>query len=657
MGLPLWEADKDRMKASRLFDFMQVLPRLGGPDAVTYADLHDFSVREPERFWSAIWDYFGIKGAKGNAPWLARGARLSASRFFPEGRLNYAENALATRGPGKALVFWGEDKVKRSHSWDELRLLCGRMQGWLQDAGMGPLDRMGAVMPNMPESVAAFLGCAAQGVTWSACSPDFGEQGIVDRLGQIAPRTLLVCDGYYYSGKTIDIGEKVVSVVRSLPSVEKVIVVDYIGRAKDVASRLAAETAGRDVETWHAAIDGRPAREPDFTPLPFSHPVYILFSSGTTGVPKCIMHGAGGALLKHYTEVALHSDVRPGDRLFYFSTLGWMMWNWLISGLAAGATLLLYDGNPTVGGSNILFDYAEAEGCTHFGTSAKFIDTLSKMQLSPAKTHALAPLRAILSTGSPLSPESFDYVYASIKKDVHLASMSGGTDLLGCFVCGNPLLPVWRGEIQCSTLGMATDVVDEEGVSMQHGKGELVCRGPFPTIPLGFLNDPDGARFEGTYFTRFPGIWHHGDFAEWTEHGGMIIHGRSDATLNPGGVRIGTAEIYRQVEQLPEIEESIVVGQPWDNDVRTILFVVMKPGIGLDEALVARLKKQIRDGASPRHVPAKIIEVTDIPRTRSGKIAELAVRDMIMGREVKNREALANPEALGLFSGIEELTR
>jgi acetoacetyl-CoA synthetase len=482
-------------------------------------------------------------------------------------------------------------------------------------------------------------------------------EGILDRFGQIEPKVLIVCDGYYYAGKTIDISDKIAAVLSRLPSVVRVVVVPYLGQADQVAKGLdaASMTQGRRAAAWADAVLARRETEPVFARLPFSHPLYILFSSGTTGIPKCIVHSAGGTLLKHLSEQRLHTNLKPGHRLFYFTTLGWMMWNWLVSGLASGATLLLYDGSPFHPSGHILWDYAQAERCTHFGTSAKYIDALKKAGFQPGQSHDLSALRALLSTGSPLAPESFDYVYRHIKRTLHLASISGGTDICGCFVLGNPMAPVWRGEIQAPALGVAVDVFDENGAPGAGGKGELVCTRPFPSMPIAFWNDPQERKYRAAYFSRFENVWHHGDFAEWTPHGGIIIHGRSDATLNPGGVRIGTAEIYRQVEQLPEIQESIVVGQDWDHDVRVVLFVVLKPGLKLDEALQSRIRQQIRTGASPRHVPAKIIAVTDIPRTKSGKITELAVRDIVHGREVKNKEALANPEALELFRGIPEL--
>jgi acetoacetyl-CoA synthetase len=438
-----------------------------------------------------------------------------------------------------------------------------------------------------------------------------------------------------------------------------VIVVPYLGHDKAVAQKLndALASTGRRALSWRDAVQASSPAPATFERFPFAHPLYVLFSSGTTGMPKCIVHSAGGTLLKHLSEHQLHTDVKAGDRLFYFTTLGWMMWNWLVSGLASGATLLLYDGSPFFPDGNILWDYAQAERCTHFGTSAKYIDALKKAELAPGKTHDLSAVRAMLSTGSPLAAESFDYVYADIKSDLHLASISGGTDICGCFVLGIPTKPVWRGEIQGPALGLAVDVCDEDGKPIASGKGELVCTSPFPSMPVGFWNDTDGEKYRAAYFSRFPNVWHHGDFAEWTEHGGMIIHGRSDATLNPGGVRIGTAEIYRQVEQLSEVQEAIVIGQNWDNDVRVVLFVVLKPGHTLDDSLRDRIKRQIRTGASPRHVPARIVQVADIPRTKSGKITELAVRDVVHGREVKNKEALANPEALDLFRHLAEIER
>ncbi len=655
----LWRPEETRAAQSTLAAFSVWMASRAGKSFADYDDLHRYSTREPAEFWSALWDFAGVKGEKGAAPYLVDGDKMPGARFFPQARLNFAENLLAKDGDGAALVFWGEDKVKRRMSWRELREEVARAAALLREAGVGVGDRVGGILPNMPESIVSVLAAASIGAVWSSCSPDFGVQGVLDRFGQIEPKVLIACDGYYYNGKALDISDKLAAIAARLPSLRAAIVVSYLGRDKEVVQALNAGGVhrGARAQTWADAVHARAAGELHFERLAFAHPLYVLFSSGTTGMPKCIVHSAGGTLLKHLCEQRLHSDIRDGDRLFYFTTLGWMMWNWLVSGLASGATLLLYDGSPFHPNGNILWDYAQAERCTHFGTSAKYIDALKKADMAPARTHDLSSIRALLSTGSPLVPEAFDYVYSAVKRDLHLASISGGTDICGCFVLGIPTKPVWRGEIQGPALGLAVDVVDENGSPQRRGKGELVCLKPFPSMPVGFWNDPDQQKYRAAYFSRFPNIWHHGDFAEWTEHGGIIIHGRSDATLNPGGVRIGTAEIYRQVEQLEEVQESIVIGQDWDGDVRVILFVVLKPGLTLDDALRDRIRKQIRTGASPRHVPAKIVQVADIPRTKSGKITELAVRDVVHGREVKNKEALANPEALELYKGIPELAR
>jgi acetoacetyl-CoA synthetase len=497
--------------------------------------------------------------------------------------------------------------------------------------------------------VAAFLAANALGAIWSSCSPDFGERAILDRFGQIAPRLLIACDGYFYGGKTIDIGDKTLNVASAMPTVERVLIIDYTGRAREQRLRIPRSLCLADAAR---EMSDAPIR---FMQLPFDHPIFILFSSGTTGVPKCIIHRAGGILLKHLSELVLNTDLKMDDRLFYYSTCGWMMWNWLVSGLAAGATLLLYDGSAFHPDERALFDFADGEAMTVFGTSAKYIDAVKKTGWRPRETHRLSALRTMCSTGSPLAPESFDFVYSAIKPDLHLASISGGTDICGCFVAGNPLAPVRRGEIQVATLGLDVDVFGDDGRPLRRGKGELVCTNAFPSMPVGFWNDPEGSKYHDAYFARFDKVWCHGDFAEWTEHGGMIIHGRSDATLNPGGVRIGTAEIYAQVEQVPEVLEAMAIAQEWDGDVRIVLFVKLKPGIALDPDLMERIKRQIRAGASPRHVPAKILAVADIPRTKSGKITELAVRNVVHGLEVKNKDALANPEALDLYRDLSEL--
>jgi acetoacetyl-CoA synthetase len=574
---------------------------------------------------------------------------MPGARYLPDATLNFAENLLRRADDAEAIVFRGEDKAKSRMTFAELNALVSRLQQALRAAGVGVGDRVAAMLPNGPDAVALVLATASIGAIWSSCSPDFGERGVLDRFGQIEPKVFIAVDGYWYNGKPIRLIDKLKSIVAQLPTAQTVVIADYLGDAASVARELPRATS------LAAFIKPFAAKPVIYERLPFDHPVYILFSSGTTGVPKCIVHGAGGTLLQHMKEHRLQCDLRSDERLFYFTTLGWMMWNWLISGLATGATLMLYDGSPFAPTPSVLWDYAQDERINVFGTSAKYIDACSKAGVAPARTHDLSALRMITSTGSPLAPESFEYVYRDIKADVHLASISGGTDIVSCFVLGDPTSPVWKGEIQAPGLGMAMDVYSEDGRPLTEGKGELVCTVPFASMPVKFWNDPEGKKYRAAYFERFPGIWHHGDFAEWTSRGGMIIHGRSDATLNPGGVRIGTAEIYAAVEQIPEVVEAICIGQDWDGDVRIVLFVRLKPGVALDEALQDKIRRTIRAGLSPRHVPARIVAVADIPRTRSGKITELAVRDVVHGRPVKNTEALANPEALALYEDLQEL--
>jgi acetoacetyl-CoA synthetase len=645
---PLWTPDATRIARAPLTAFAAEAARRSGLTFPAYADLHRWSIGNREAFWDLLWDFCEVRGDKGGRV-LVDGERMPGASFFPDARLNFAENLLRHRGPGDALVFRGEDKVQARLSWDELHALVSRLQQLFVSLGVRTGDRIAAMMPNMPETIAAMLAAASLGAVWSSCSPDFGEQGVLDRFGQIEPVLFIVPDGYWYAGKRIDVAAKVAAVATRLPSVRKVLVVDYLGGAVAAAAPIANGQALAD------ALAPFAARPVAFERLPFSHPLYILYSSGTTGIPKCIVHSAGGTLLQHLKEHRLQAAIGEGDRVFYFTTCGWMMWNWLVSGLASGATLLLYDGSPFHPDGNVLFDYADAEAMTYFGTSAKFIDSVRKAGLKPIETHDLSSVRTVSSTGSPLSPECFRFVYEGIKADVHLASISGGTDIVSCFVLGVPTEPVWSGEIQGPGLGMAMDVWDDEGCSIVGQKGELVCTKAFPCMPVGFWNDPGGIKYHAAYFDRFDNVWCHGDFAEWTPHGGIIIHGRSDATLNPGGVRIGTAEIYNQVEQMPEIAEALCIGQDFDGDVRVVLFVRLAPGIALDEALETRIRAKIRSGASPRHVPARIVAVADIPRTKSGKITELAVREVVHGRPVKNKEALANPEALELFRDLPQL--
>ncbi|MGV8938476.1 MAG: acetoacetate--CoA ligase [Allorhizobium sp.] len=644
--VPLWVPSEEFRKQTPLYAFMQWCAAGNGRTFDDYDTFYAWSIEDRGAFWSAVWDYCGVKGTKGLVALVEDGHMLDA-RFFPEARLNFAENLLSKTGDGDAMIFRGEDKAADRWSWDRLHATVSKLQQGFSAMGIEKGDRIAAMMPNMPETVALMLAAASIGAIWSSCSPDFGEQGVLDRFGQIEPKLFIACDGYWYNGKRQDVADKVPAVTARLKV--PLLIVPYAGDAEALAASIpGANTLGDFVAPFVA----KPVA---FVPLPFAHPLYILFSSGTTGVPKCIVHSAGGTLLQHLKEQRFHSGLVEGERLFYFTTCGWMMWNWLVSGLASGATLCLYDGSPFHPDGNVLFDYAAAEKFAVFGTSAKYIDAVRKSGLTPKTSHDLSSLRLITSTGSPLSPEGFSFVYDGIKGDVQLASISGGTDIVSCFVLGNPLKPVWRGEIQGAGLGLAVDVWDDEGIPVRGQKGELVCTKAFPSMPVMFWNDPDGEKYKAAYFERFDNIWCHGDFAEWTVHDGIVIHGRSDATLNPGGVRIGTAEIYNQVEQMAEVAEALCIGQDWDDDVRVVLFVRLAEGVSLDDDLVKAIKSRIRSGASPRHVPAKVIAVADIPRTKSGKIVELAVRDLVHGREVKNREALANPEALALFSGLEAL--
>jgi acetoacetyl-CoA synthetase len=644
----LWQPGPERIKNANVTRFREWINGRNNLQLKSFVDLYDWSVREMEKFWPELIEYAGLKAQSWGDVVLKNPHQMPGAEFFPDAKLNFAENLLRRDDQTDALVFWGEDKVKTRLSWCDLNIAVSKFSQALRAQGVKKGDRVCGYMPNMSETVIAMLATAAIGATWSSASPDFGVQGVEDRFGQIEPKVMITVDGYYYNGKSHDIREKVKDVVDRIPSLEAVVIVTYAFDGKNTTDIRNAVS--------YAEFTGRyDAEKIEFEQVEFNHPLYVMFSSGTTGKPKCIVHGTGGTLLKQVSEHLMHCDVVPGDRVFYFTTCGWMMWNWLMGGLAAEATLLLYDGSPFYPSGNILFDYADAERMTLFGTSAKYIDALAKAELKPRQTHDLSTVRAMTSTGSPLAPESFDYVYNDIKQDIHLASISGGTDILGCFVLACPVLPVRRGIIQTRALGVAVNVYDDNAKPVLNQKGELVCTAPFPSMPVGFWNDPDGKRYHDAYFDRFPNIWCHGDYVELDDTGGMIIYGRSDATLNPGGVRIGTAEIYRQVELLPEIQESIVIGQQWDNDVRVVLFVVLKPGVTLDDALSDRIRKQIRSNCTPRHVPAKIVAVDDIPRTKSGKITELAVRDVVHGRKVKNQEALANPEALDLYADLDIL--
>ncbi|HEX6142178.1 MAG TPA: acetoacetate--CoA ligase [Geminicoccaceae bacterium] len=616
-----------------------------GPDAVER--LWRWSVEHPAKFWQDVWQLGGVRASRAADRVLVDGDKMPGARWFEGARLNFAENLLRRDDDGPALIFSGEDGSRRELSWAGLGAEVRALAAALAADGVGVGDRVAGYLPNIPETIIGMLATTALGAIWSSASPDFGVDGVLDRFGQIEPKVLITVDGYHYAGKRIDIRDKVKAVAEGMPGLKRTVMAQFLDDRADPAGIP-------NVATWRDYGE-RDAPPLEFAQLPFDHPVYILYSSGTTGKPKAIVHGAGGTLLQHIKEHRLHTDTRPGERVFYFTTCGWMMWNWLVGGLAVEETLVLFDGSPFHPKPDVLWDLAERERVAVFGTSAKYIDACKKAGLEPARTHDLSPLRAILSTGSPLVPESFDYVYQSIKQDVQLASISGGTDIVSCFVLGNPAGPVRRGEIQMRGLGLAVDVWDDDGRPVVGEKGELVCTKPFPCMPVMFWNDPDGARYRSSYFERFPGVWNHGDFAELTPNGGVIIHGRSDAVLNPGGVRIGTAEIYRQVEQIAEVQEAICIGQDWQGDVRVVLFVRLGDGAHLDEALEKRIKSRIRQNCTPRHVPARIVQVEDIPRTRSGKISEIAVRDVIHGRAVKNTEALANPEALQLYEDLEPL--
>jgi acetoacetyl-CoA synthetase len=648
---PLWQPSAERIAQANVTRFMQDVERVWAVPMPDYESLWRWSVDRPEDFWLSVWNFCDIRAEKRGERVLADGDRMPGARFFPDARLSFARNLLRRRDDTPALIFRGEDKVRRELTWAQLYNEVSRMAQAMRAMGLKAGDRVAAYMPNMPETVIAMLAANSLGAIFSSASPDFGVQGVADRFGQIEPRLLILADGYFYAGKTIACLDKLSGILERIPSVERAIVVPYVDSRPDLSDIPGAETLEEFVGPYQPS-------EIAFEELPFDHPLYVMFSSGTTGVPKCIVHGQGGTLLQQLKEHVLNGDLRPGDKAFWFTTCGWMMWNWLVCTLAAEATLVLYDGSPFHPNPNVLFDYADEVGITLFGTSAKFIDACSKVGLEPVNSHELSSVRMIGSTGSPLVPESFDYVYEKIKPDVHLASISGGTDLLSCFVLCSPVLPVWKGEIQAPGLGMAVAVYDEEGRPLPDGeKGELVCTRPFPSMPIGFWNDPDDARYHAAYFEKFPGVWCHGDFIARTPRGGYVIYGRSDSTLNAGGVRIGTAEIYRQVEQIDEIVESLVIGQEWDNDTRIVLFVRLRDGVELDDALEKRIRTQVRSNTTPRHVPSRILQVQDIPRTKSGKIVELAVREIVHDRPVKNKEALANPEALEHFRKRPELAR
>ena len=644
----LWQPSPERVAKSNISAFIKLVNKRWQAGVADSSALYEWSVSRPEEFWISVWDFCGVIAEGRGDRVLVDGDKMPGAQWFPDAKLNFAENLLRRRDDETAMVFWGEDKVRRRMSFAQVYDAVSRTAQAMSATGVKQGDRIAAFMPNMPETIIFMLAAASVGAIWSSCSPDFGVQGVVDRFGQIEPVILFAVEGYHYNGKVIDTLPRIAEIAKHLPSLKRTVIVSYTRERPDISTIQKAAHLGD-------FVGGYVGKTIAFNQLPFNHPLYILYSSGTTGVPKCIVHGAGGTLLQHLKEHQLHADLKRGDRLFHFTTCGWMMWNWLASGLATGATLLLYDGSPFHPGPRVLFDFADEERMTVFGTSAKYIDALNKAGARPVETHALSSLKTMTSTGSPLVAESFDYVYRAIKKDLLLSSISGGTDIVSCFVLGNPDLPVFRGEIQCRGFGLSVQVFDDDGKPVVGVKGELVCTSPFPSMPVCFWNDTGGAKYRAAYFDRFPGIWCHGDYMELTPRATAIIYGRSDATLNPGGVRIGTAEIYRQVERLEEVVESLVIGQDWDNDVRVVLFVRLREGMRLDDGLAKKIKDQIRSNTTTRHVPAKIIQVADIPRTKSGKIVELAVRNVVHGNPVRNIEALANPEALEHFRDLPEL--
>ncbi len=661
---PLWSPSPQRIAASHIESFRLWVNARHGLQLQDYQALLDWSVAEQAQFWDAVWQTSDVIAQHKGERVLIDADRMPGARFFPDAQLNFAQNLLRRNDDAIALHFWGEDRVQRSVSWRQLHADVSRLQQALRSWGVAPGDRVAAYMPNLPETVIAMLAATSLGATFTSASPDFGVQGVVDRFGQTQPKVLIACDGYFYNGKTFSNLDKLAEIIPQLPSLVKTLIVPYVAQATQTTPDIAALHGAL---VWDDALRAFTPQAVQFAMLLFDHPVYILYSSGTTGAPKCIVHRAGGVLLKHLAELRLQVDIHAEDRVFFFTTCGWMMWNWLMSALSQCATVCLYDGSPGLRDNAILFDYADAVGFTHLGTSAKFIEALGKSGIAPKQTHQLTDLRTIMSTGSPLAPEGFDYIYSHVKTDVCLSSLSGGTDLVACFIAGSPMNPVWRGEIQACALGMAVIVADDDGKPLPDGqKGELVCTKPFPSMPLGFLVDgslEQGAqKYFEAYFAQFPDVWWHGDYIARTPHGGYVIYGRSDATLNPGGVRIGTAEIYRQVECIDAVLESLVIGQNWPpgayGDVRVVLFVRLREGVVLDDALIDAIKRQIRNNTTPRHVPARVVQVRDIPRTKSNKIVEIAVRNLIHGDPVKNISALANPEALDEYRALrDELER
>ena len=642
----LWRPSSKIKEESNLNQFIKnFVDEFKNQSDVKYEELWKWSIEKPEKFWDSIWDYSNVLGEKGDIL-LKDKDKMPGARFFPNAKLNYTENVLKNKNEPLAIISEREDGLKSKISTLELKDKVLKLAGWLKENGISKGDRVCAYMPNCPETIITMLATASLGAVFSSCSTDFGVAGVLDRFQQIEPKILVTVDGYLYNGKAIERHEEVHQIVQGLNTLQNVLILKYLNE-----NHLKYSFSYKDFDSVYRS---KPLE--NFTKVNFNDPLYIVFSSGTTGAPKCIVHGVGGVLLQHAKEHKLHANIHKGDRVFYFSTCGWMMWNWLLGALFSEATIILYEGSPFYGGPNKLWDLAEKEKINLFGTSAKYIDAVRKSGYKPNKNNQLKFLKCLCSTGSPLSPESFDFINKFISSEMQIGSISGGTDILSCFVLNNPLDEVISGEIQCRGLGMAVDVFDEEGNSVTDTPGELVCTKPFPSMPIMFWNDPDGKKYQEAYFDYYPNVWRHGDWTKLTKRGTLVIFGRSDATLNPGGVRIGTAEIYKVVESFEEILESIVIGQEWEDDIRIVLFVKLKEKVSLDEKLKTEIKNKLRQLVSPRHVPAKIISVADIPRTRSGKITELAVRDVIHGKKIKNIEALSNPEALDLFKDLSELS-
>ena len=647
MAKKLWEPTPDRIKQTQMYKFMTKVNNEFGHSFSSYPELYDWSVQNIPEFWATLWDFLDILATQPYTQVIDDVTKMPGAKWFSGAKLNFAQNLLRYRDDQTAIIFQSEGSDPVYMSYAQLYQRVAQLAQALKDLGVQPEDRVVGFMPNMPETVIAMLAATSLGAIWSSCSPDFGIKGVLDRFGQIQPKVLVTADGYVFKGKEMDRLERVAGIMHELPSVQKVVVVPFLQDAPDISS-IPNSVLYQDF------IDPQ-ATDIQFTQLPFDHPLYIMYSSGTTGLPKCMVQSAGGVLLQHMKEHVLHTDITREDVLFYFTTCGWMMWNWLVSGLASGCTIVLYDGQPFSPDPGVLWQMAQDTRMTAFGTSAGYLTALEKTGLRPGESYDLSPLHILMSTGSPLPTEGFDFVYQAIKSDLQLASISGGTDLNGCFFLGNPIGPVYAGELQCRGLGMKVEAYDPDGNPVYNTKGELVCTAPFPSMPLYFWDDPDGKKYHDAYFDIYPGVWRHGDFIEINDRGGVIIYGRSDATLNPGGVRIGTAEIYRQVEQLEEIADSVVVGQPWNNDVRVVLFVKLKPGYELTEDLKKRIRTTLKENASPRHVPAKIIEVPDVPYTLNMKKVEVAVRKAILNEPIKNKDALSNPEVLNYYSNIPEL--